>query len=443
MRKIVGTILVISLVIALTSIGDAKDKKYPLKATIESDKKVYKVGEPVKIEFRLENVETKKICVYTEWEPRVLVWFEITKDGAELPIAGPYLDQLISPRIDDFATLAPSSFVGHIYNINKDFKVPLFEPGQYTIQFFYHNLVKECPKFGIKNVWTGELQSNQIVIEIVGEKKSKISPEWQKKIDKWAKELKGKNASKVLHDIGVFYGYERLRGTKIVPILIETIKPCIIDGHICAKSEGKGEYIGQVIETLGQIGDERAIPILKKVDQPIADSSIKEILEADFLTVIIKSDKKIYEVGEDIVINFTLINANNEKAVIVDRNWFDPGKYSLIIYNSKGEKFRPIYCDSTPQPLKDFFTLAPKESFSDQLKITKNPNQKTNIKMRMKITEWDYRIFSPDIYTIVATYENYTTRVYDTNVKKYTYIDAWIGTTKSNTVTVTVKSAKK
>lgn len=96
----------------------------------------------------------------------------------------------------------------------------------------------------------------------------------QGKIDIWAAQLKTNQASKVLNDIGTQYGYRILRGTKIVPILISNLQP-LIDNNIT--SEGEGEYIGEVIEVLGHIGDKRAISTLKKINQPVAAYAIKEI----------------------------------------------------------------------------------------------------------------------------------------------------------------------
>ena len=96
----------------------------------------------------------------------------------------------------------------------------------------------------------------------------------QEKIDVWADQLATSKGSRLLYEIGQQYGYRTLRGTKIVPILIQNLQP-LIENRIT--SEGQGEYIGQCIEVLGHIGDKRALTTLKKINQRIAVEAIKEI----------------------------------------------------------------------------------------------------------------------------------------------------------------------
>lgn len=105
-------------------------------------------------------------------------------------------------------------------------------------------------------------------------KETLTEAELQKKIDLWAVQLSTNQASRILNDIDVQYGYRILRGTKIVPILIKHLQPMIDD---TITSEGEGEYICSVIEILGQIGDRRAIEPLKKIRQRGAIEAIKDI----------------------------------------------------------------------------------------------------------------------------------------------------------------------
>lgn len=97
----------------------------------------------------------------------------------------------------------------------------------------------------------------------------------ERNIDAWAEQLKTSAGSRLLHEIGQQYGYQVLQGTKVVPVLVDVVQP-LVDNAV--ESEGQGEYIGQVIEVLGHIGDERALPVLQKLEShPIAKSAIKEI----------------------------------------------------------------------------------------------------------------------------------------------------------------------
>ncbi len=255
------------------------------------------------------------------------------------------------------------------------------------------------------------------------------SAELETMIDIWETQLKSKDASRVLNEIGMKYGYKILKNTKIVPILTESLNP-LVDNKI--RSEGEGEYLHQLVETLGHIGDKRAIPVLKMLDQSIAKSAIKEILEADYLKLTITSNKGIYRRGEDIIIYYDLKNVTNEKALIINQKLHDPWKHSFAVHDVAGNKYRAIFSDKTPMRKNQYFVLESQKSFNDKLKITKNPNHND------RFDEWDYGIRAPGIYTITAEYENYIDRVYDSNLKQYVYIDAWIGTVFSDPITIKI-----
>jgi hypothetical protein len=232
----------------------------------------------------------------------------------------------------------------------------------------------------------------------------------------------------VLNDIGTKYGYRILKNTKIVPVLTGSLNP-LIDNKI--GSEGEGEYLGQVVETLGHIGDKRAIPVLKKIGLPIAEFAIKEIIEADYFKLVVKSNKNVYHVGEDIAIDYELNNVN-EKALIVNRKWFQPGDHSLVIQDMAGNEYRAIFTDKTPRQKSQYIALEARKSFVDKLKIVKNPNHNSSF------DEWDYGIRVPGIYTITAKYNNYMDKVYDSNIKQFVYIDAWIGAVISDPITIEI-----
>lgn len=113
------------------------------------------------------------------------------------------------------------------------------------------------------------------VFRITVQKEELRKENLQEKIELWADQLTTSKGSRLLYEIGQDYGYRILRGTKIVPILIEVVQP-LVDNTI--SSEGQGEYIGEVIDALGHIGDERALPLLRRLEHhPIARKAIQEI----------------------------------------------------------------------------------------------------------------------------------------------------------------------
>lgn len=156
-----------------------------LQLTIKLDKKVYTMGskEVISIEGKLKNVEKEDIWIRkSNDEIAESVWWYEISDGPQGGIQKKEADKRLQPSVptkDDFLSLRPQKsylFVGatkwtsaaHLTfnNSRSGYYVSLLltKPGKYEIKLKYNN-EQAGEKFGIK-VWTGEVVSNTITIEI-------------------------------------------------------------------------------------------------------------------------------------------------------------------------------------------------------------------------------------------------------------------------------------
>lgn len=210
MKKVASLSLIILLVVGLVSVGYAKDKKYPLKATIKSDRKVYEVGEPIKVEFRLENTGLEPIIVLREFIPITLEFEILDEQGKNKGESGMYTIGWGIGK-NDFIEIKPQSFYSQRFILTHAFKSKTEDgeeisflywkhfaefyyyfdsphadspfplevarnqevlPGKYRITAHYKNdcqYYKEGRFIHRKvrvNAWTGELTSNTITITV-------------------------------------------------------------------------------------------------------------------------------------------------------------------------------------------------------------------------------------------------------------------------------------
>ena len=159
MKKIVSLSLIILLVAGVVGVGYTKDKKYPLRAIIKSDKKVYEVGEPINIEIKLTNIGKKPVTIYKGGDIRLSINFGM-KHTMETVTPTPLPNK---PKKEDFVKLKPGeSCVVARFNMvevesilapgipmyykdmrgakGKRIESPLCQPGQYKIDASYHIL---------------------------------------------------------------------------------------------------------------------------------------------------------------------------------------------------------------------------------------------------------------------------------------------------------------
>lgn len=184
----------ILLVVGLVGVGYAKDKKYSLKATIKSDKKVYEVGEPINVEIKLTNIGKRPITIYKGGDIRLSINFGM-KHTMETVTPTPLPNK---PKKEDFVKLKPGeSCVVARFNMievesisapgiptyykdirgakGKRIKSSLCQPGQYKIDASYH-ILGNFKKYHCKDpkltVWYGSSDERVITNTITTTVKS-------------------------------------------------------------------------------------------------------------------------------------------------------------------------------------------------------------------------------------------------------------------------------
>ncbi|MDI6603282.1 MAG: hypothetical protein QME57_04220 [Patescibacteria group bacterium] len=144
-----------------------------LQFTIKSDKKVYEIGEPVKIEFKLKNVGEEGIHLYTS---RLIAFIQlkIEPNSKRIEYWEREMPPVPPPKKEDFYFLQPQE--AYLINIedlqtgNVHYKI--VESGMYNITAilrlhnnYYSGVYVDGKKIGL-DAWTGTINSNTIIIEI-------------------------------------------------------------------------------------------------------------------------------------------------------------------------------------------------------------------------------------------------------------------------------------
>jgi hypothetical protein len=162
--KALITILVISLC-AMHTLTHAQGS--PLKLTIESEKQVYGPGEKVHITAMLQNNQDKKIWVATipRWGEDIIVEVTEVKAGERFE-SSVWKREKSHPILlkEYFHALGKDEFVKSSENILR--WTEKLEPGTYEISAYYKIAPKRL-KIDEGEVWTGRVDSNVFIIEIV------------------------------------------------------------------------------------------------------------------------------------------------------------------------------------------------------------------------------------------------------------------------------------
>ncbi|MFP2908148.1 protease [Pyxidicoccus sp. 3LFB2] len=94
-----------------------------------------KAGEPVEVVFRLTNPTEKPLHVldwHTPLEGLLNNIFDVTREGTEIPYAGPMLKRA-NPGADDYVAVAPGASVEG--KVNVALAYDFTQPGRYRIAF--------------------------------------------------------------------------------------------------------------------------------------------------------------------------------------------------------------------------------------------------------------------------------------------------------------------
>lgn len=125
-----------------------------------------KLGETIEANITLKNISDSPLVVNKRLLLNLPVgemsemWFEIqNNEGKSLPLG--VLIRVRLPIPSDFIVLQPDQSISDTYDLNYWYLIK--EPGVYTVKAIYRNTT--IPQ-GYTNVWTGEISSEVIQIEI-------------------------------------------------------------------------------------------------------------------------------------------------------------------------------------------------------------------------------------------------------------------------------------
>jgi|GEM_PF-2377203 len=153
----------IILIAGQAAVGDEFGRDGNLEIYIQSEKPIYKFGEPIVLRLRLKNYTTKPLVVNRRLDPfSDLQWEIFAEPRGFMPI------KTVPPKpltADDFIELKPEEEVNKKLPPLSEITPDPLKRGEYGIRITYAN--KEKPK-GMegKDVWTGEIVTNRLTIQI-------------------------------------------------------------------------------------------------------------------------------------------------------------------------------------------------------------------------------------------------------------------------------------
>ena len=137
-----------------------------LRVTIHTDKKVYRIGEPMHCTLILGNTGNQPLVVnkrlvlnHSAFFPHEVLFSITAPDGKMLSFI-PMVMVSINPKPEDFVTLYPSQFVRRTWELTRYFSFE--KEGRYRIQALYENYY-EPPGM---SVWKGKITSNKVEVEV-------------------------------------------------------------------------------------------------------------------------------------------------------------------------------------------------------------------------------------------------------------------------------------
>lgn len=185
-RVIWSTIIIISLIAVLTATllhkslkkqEVSKEIKEILQVEIKSNKKIYRIGEPIYIEFKIMAKSSFQTIYAGLTLNQILIFKVIGPDGKVIEYSG-IVCRTVRQKTD-FIWLHRNGFYGAVLNLLEYYR--LTEPGKYSITATYKNPYSG-EKFNLtdflgkpRRAWVGELQSNTIIITLKKANRSSIS----------------------------------------------------------------------------------------------------------------------------------------------------------------------------------------------------------------------------------------------------------------------------
>lgn len=161
----------IVLVASQTAVGDESGRDGNLEIYIQSDKPVYKFGEPIILTVRLKNNTTKPLVVNRRLDPfSDLQWELFAEPHGFMPVKTAAPKPLTD---DDFVELKREEAISKKLPPLSEITPDPLKRGLYGIRITYAN--KEKPKqIDGKDIWTGEIITNRLSIQIKSSERASL-----------------------------------------------------------------------------------------------------------------------------------------------------------------------------------------------------------------------------------------------------------------------------
>lgn len=143
-----------------TAIGDQYGRDGSLEIFLQSDKRIYLLGEPIRLTLTLKNHTTETLIVNKRFDPVNDLQWEIFSDPNGLLSLKPAAAQ--QPTADDYIRLNPNTKIEKRLPELSEIVQDKLKQGLYGIRITYINTEK--PKG--PETWTGEIITNLVSIQI-------------------------------------------------------------------------------------------------------------------------------------------------------------------------------------------------------------------------------------------------------------------------------------
>jgi len=158
--------MILAMLMGIVFLSSAAEKDNDLSLGIYTNKKQYKIGEPIYCTLILGNVGDQPLVVnkrlvvnYSSLFPHEVLFYITDPDGNLLKFI-PMVRVSIYPGPEHFVTLSPSQFVRKTWEISRYFSFE--KEGKYSIQTVYENYYQPQDM----KVWKGSITSNAVEIEV-------------------------------------------------------------------------------------------------------------------------------------------------------------------------------------------------------------------------------------------------------------------------------------
>lgn len=303
------------LAVLMTSSVYCQGSEQPLQLLIKSDKEVYAAGEGIQIEALLRNVNNNTIKIYSPDYWGVTEIKIVDSQGSQLKPHGIKVER---KAFEEFMVINPGEVKSHIYSNLRWFHrggawefrgEAQLKPDTYQITVTITNPpVRFSEQKVLENTWSGTLTSNTITIEVGESERTDLPP-----------------SLSFLSDIPEFQEFRFQMSDSEIREIAKKSSLIFIndnqDGFLLMNQDGE-------IIALSMSNDRC--------------SGIQR-LRKSIISLLVKLDKEVYEIGEPISASTRIKNFSDKPIRLSD--FYKPSSFSIQMKNEHNEKCVLSYID--------------------------------------------------------------------------------------------------